>query len=505
MSSCLVNMTDRLLLWIDSSLLYFGLAKSLHDTHTADVYAIFDVTDKLKKFFLTQNIVQFQNTWYYHDNISTKNIQLDLTYLEYIEKKYRINLWLLAYNERIFYQHNDFHKFTTDDILLILEQECRLFEKILDETKPDFLLMPSPNFHHDYLLYRMCKAKGIKTIILGPSRFGSRFILSQEMDKLDPSMTVNTQECRSLTELQNYLRGNNVYKDNVEVKKRFINSRKFQLKASLKFLLSPNTNIKTHYTYFGRTKLKVLLRGIQYLVREKYREYFINKNFISEIDDNDKFIYFPMNIDVEATLLINSPFYTNQLEIIKHIVKSLPVGYKLYIKDHPLGNTRGWRKISDYKQIMKLPNVSILHPTVLPEKIIPKCSLVVTIVSTAGLEAAFYEKPSIVFVDLIYSQLPSVHKLISIEELPIAIRRSLEQKVDISDLNNFVNLIHDNSFELNLHSLYMDMGEYFFYGGYLVDVEIPLQKMNLFLEKNKDKFDKLCLEHVKKIKQYKQQ
>ena len=67
---------------------------------------------------------------------------------------------------------------------------------------------------------------------------------------------------------------------------------------------------------------------------------------------------------MERPLLIEAPFYTNQIEIIRHIVKSLPAGMKLFVKESPAGNTRSWRTIDDYKQILNIPNVTLIHPSV---------------------------------------------------------------------------------------------------------------------------------------------
>ena len=54
----------------------------------------------------------------------------------------------------------------------------------------------------------------------------------------------------------------------------------------------------------------------------------------------------------------------NQIEVIRHIVKSLPVGIRLYVKESPAGKTREWRKVSDYKEILNIPNVTLIHPSV---------------------------------------------------------------------------------------------------------------------------------------------
>jgi len=267
------------------------------------------------------------------------------------------------------------------------------------------------------------------------------------------------------------------------------------------FLFSKNTNIKTHYTHFGRTKPRVFFNYIGAMIKKNYRINFMNKNLSKKLDD-EPFIFFPMITEPERSLLIAAPFHTNQFELIVHIVKSLPIGYKLYVKDHPQMITRDWRPVSFYKQIMELPNVKLLHHSVTPDDILKKCSLVITAGGTSGLEATFYEKPSITFVDTIYSKLKSVYLLKNIEDLPSVIRLQLTKKIDLDDLNSFVNLIDDNSFECDFIGFNMDSHHTFFYNGFLSDVEIRPSIMNEFLQRHQLMFDKLGLEIVKKIKQH---
>lgn len=482
----------------------FGIAKFIQDEYKADLFAIVDVTNKPKKFFQQQKIVDFKKIWFYHDHITT-NKKADLSYLKSIEEKYNINLWLLAYNERIFYNFNEFYKFNVEEIFSILEQECRLFESVLDEFKPDFLIMPAPNFHHDQLFYLMCKSKGVKLLILTPSRFGNRSIISQQVDSIDTTYAPNTNlPERSIEELQKYLNNHDIFQEGIEIRTRFAKSKFDLVKAGLTFLSTKYDNLKTHYTYYGRTKLKVILTSLKYSPITRYRELFLNRNCIHEIDNNVPFVFFPMTTDPESTLLITTPFYTNQLELITQIVKSLPIGYQLYVKDHPLQQSRSWRSTSYYKKILELPNVKLIHPSLQPEEIIKKSSLVITVASTAGMEAAFYSKPTIVFSDVLFDLLPSVYKIKNIMELPAVIRKSLNTKVEVSELNKFVDFIHNNSFEFNWSKLDMDISENFFFGGHLVDVEILVPKMESFLENHHIEFEKLVKEHMKKINQYNQ-
>ena len=178
-------MKPKLIFWIDMSMFYFGLAKSLQKMFDCDLFTVIECTDKPKKFFVEQKIVNFKKSWFYHDYIKDINQKPDLEYLKSIEKKYGINLWLIAFNDRMFNYMNEFYDFTTNQIFSILEQECKFFEKILNETKPDFMLIKTTDWHQTHLFYELCKARGITVLMLVPTRFGNRLVISENINKLD--------------------------------------------------------------------------------------------------------------------------------------------------------------------------------------------------------------------------------------------------------------------------------------------------------------------------------
>ena len=123
---------SKLLFWMDAFLLHYCLAYFIQKNSNHEVFAIIDVANKLKPFFETQNLFKFEKKWFYHDHIDSKK-EPDLAYLDLFEKKYGINLWSMALNERIFYKYNESYNFQRKEILAILESECRLFEKVLDD------------------------------------------------------------------------------------------------------------------------------------------------------------------------------------------------------------------------------------------------------------------------------------------------------------------------------------------------------------------------------------
>ncbi|MCV0410547.1 hypothetical protein [Nitrosopumilus sp.] len=500
-------MGDKIIFWLDQTLLPFFVANNFHKKNDYDLYAIIDITNRTKNFFQEQKFVPFKKVWYYHDYLSKNKKDIDMSYLSEFEKKYGVDLWNLAINERIFYRFNRIYKFSREEILNILSQECKLFESILDEIKPDFFITKVPPLHHHQLFYEICKAKGIKVLNLYLSRIGKKCIISQETQHLDSTESLKDIEGknRDFTELQNYLKSFN-YSGQIKnyVKKRS-SSKLNKIKAAIQFfLISKNTNIGNHYFYSGRTKLRVFFDTVIFSLKKKYRRNFVNNNLKQNLELSEPFIYFALSNNEERNLLISAPFFTNQIENVRHVAKSIPIGYRLYVKEHPAQEIRGWRSISDYKQIMEIPNVTLIHPSYPTEKLYNNCSLVITIGGTAGLDAAFYGKPSIIFSDLGYAILPSVEKVSSIHDLSKTIRLSLKKNVNSSDLDKYLILLDKNSFDFDLLDFEMKEHDYFYYGSILADVEIPIKKMEDFIFQHQTQIDSLSSEFEKKIKQFKE-
>ena len=499
-------MSDKIIFWLDAYILFFGLAHNLQKTYDCELYAVVDITNRTKKFFEEQNLVNFQKMWFLHDHIQKTN-KIDIDYLRNFEKKYSINLWQLGFNERIFYQYNDFYKFTQDEILSILEKECKLYESILDEIQPDFLITKETALHQQHLFYEICRKRGIKVLMLNQSKLAYKCIISQELHKLDsmPALSKIPSQKRTFDELLNVLTSTDNTKQLQLYAKNFGNSKSSKLKAALEYIFkSDNSNTKTHFSYYGRSKFKVL---VDYLIKSRQvttRKAFIDKYLEYEIHDNEQFALFTLHQEPERTLLIAAPFYTNQLEVIRHIAKSLPTGYKLYVKEHFSQLLREWREISYYKEIIEIPNVRLYHPSANIEKLIQKSSLVISTGGTTSFEAAFYQKPSIIMADLGYAVLPSVQKLNSLEELPFVIRNSFDMKVNSDDLDRYLSILDEHSFELDLKEYEIAEASFFRHGGNYHDTIITDDKMKLFLEQTNPFFEILTQNYISKLEKFKQ-
>ena len=282
----------------------------------------------------------------------------------------------------------------------------------------------------------------------------------------------------------------------------FLTSKKKFGKAALNFLLTENSNIKTHYSYYGRNKIKVLDKRVSFELKSKRRESFMNKNLKNKVQTKSPFIYYPLHQEIERALLLGAPFYLNQFEIIKNIAKSLPIGYKLIVKDHPLMRLRGWRSISEMKKIMKIQSVELLHPKSNSFELIKKSNLVFTINGSASIEAAIYQKPSIILADTGPFQLPSMYKVNSFNELPMAIRTCLDKKVKRDDVIRYINAIEKNSIIFESEEIMLKFHDLFYDGGFLANKELPVEKIKSFLEQYKTNFDNYAAFHIKAIKKH---
>jgi hypothetical protein len=496
-------MKYQILFWFTSEFTHFCLASSLQKKINCEISAISDVTKKTKAFFENQNFLDLKNYWNFSDNISTDKTDIDYDYLESFEKKYGINLWNLAVNERIFYRFFNFYEFSTEKICSIIENECKFFENVLDDVKPNFFISREPIRHHHYLMSLMCEKKNIPLLILSRTNLGTKVLLSQKPGIFDSNFKlsdVKESSC-TLSELQDYLDKISISKS---LKKYHKNQSNSFFNAGLKYLFSDTPDTKNNYYYFGRTKFKVLFETLRSSVNKKLRRSFINRYLVQNPELKSPFIYFPLHVDMERNLLISAPYYTNQIELIRHIVKSLPMGQKLFVKESPASVSRDWRKISDYKEIMKIPNVTLIHPSFPAKKLLENCSLVITVAGSSGFEAAFNNKPSIVFSEVGYENLSSVFRVENIENFHNVLKNALKKSVNINELDQFLKFMENNTIDFDWFDFEKKFNKEFYHDGYLFDIEIPIEKMAIFLNENSELIDSLALKHTEKIQWFNQ-
>ena len=484
-------MSNRVLFWLDAEPTAFCIAYYLKKIHDTDFFTLVDVTNRQKSFFQSQKLVEFKKTWFYHD-VMNQEIKSEPDYLKSFEEKYDIDLWQLAKNDRIFIDYyNTFYKFSDHEISEIMEKECRLFEEILDEVKPDFFITTQTAFRPHHLFYLLCKKKGIKVLMLNSANWGKHCYISGNYHKLDNfnELFANRKALpTTFNDIQNRLESKILSKKVSKFYQSHKNSKIKLMQAAFQLLvLSDNSNEKTHYTYYGRKKLKVLLSEINNSIKRWYRKKYIDQNFLQEIIDDKPFIFLPLQQEPERSLLLSAPDYKNQIETVEYVSKCLPENFLLFVKEHPTqGSGRDWREISQYKALQNNPKVRLIHPSVPADEIIKKSKLVISVSGTIALESAFLNTPSITIADNDYTLIPSISRLNSKNELQGLIENSLEKKVEPSSIGKYLDILEENSFIFDYLEFQVSYFNHFYFSGNLVDVEISESHMKEFLIKNQN-------------------
>jgi hypothetical protein len=99
--------------------------------------------------------------------------------------------------------------------------------------------------------------------------------------------------------------------------------------------------------------------------------------------------------------VIGAPF-TDQYEIIQALTRLLPIGWEMWVKEHP--NAIGDRSIAYYRNLRRLPGIRLIDPFADTHRLIARAGLTVSISGTACLEAGLLGKPAITIAEMYFDR-----------------------------------------------------------------------------------------------------
>jgi len=419
----------------------------------------------------------------------------DFNFLKKLEKKYNLDIWKIAYSERTFLQErNFFHKFTSNEILFIIESLSKFYVDFLIRIKPDFIIMQKTGENlANFLLYNISKSMGIKTIMLVETRLLNSFVFSDDL---------------LISTLKNeFLKIKNDPPENlIEYDSNYLENKQTNAVKSFKSVkfgnATPNEKIKRYskriltepepiFYNKGKTKLKMLNWRLKLFFQLRKRKNFIDRNSLKLIP-NQKFVYFPLPVQPEAWSNAWAPFHTNLISIIENIAKSIPAEYTLFVKEHPGQKGKLWRSIQFYEKILALPNVRLIHPELNNNELISKCDLVTLINSSTGLEALFHKKPVIVFTDVYYDIVNMVTKIKDVTNLPLEINKCLYSfEFDSKELSYLVLAIEKSQIIVPYYDMMKDAIIIYSFRNHS-NVEKFIPKVEVFLNKFTKEFQSLA-------------
>ena len=110
------------------------------------------------------------------------------------------------------------------------------------------------------------------------------------------------------------------------------------------------------------------------------------------------YVFFPLQVDPEASTMVKTPMLTDQLHLIETLAKSIPLSINLVVKEHlPMV---GRRPSEFYERISRLPRTYLSHPASPSIDLIKHARLVCVVTGTAGMEAMIHGVPVLVLGEI---------------------------------------------------------------------------------------------------------
>lgn len=416
-------------------------------------------------------------------------IELDVDRVDEIEKKLNIPLWYFIVADR-----NIGHFFVNgvvspktqmmdlanhENIMRWIVYYYDLIDKRMEEFKPDAVIFLAIASLPSLMLAKICEMKGIPYYILESSRINKLY-------------TINKNNCKGINDkvkkdYESIINSVNPSKYISEFASEYVDSfernpkepwyaesnkkifRDLNQRGNVRiilyfFLEFTKTVAKKAITYFNKNKGNFYLRKKNEIsnLYIKARRDLIVKNSVRNIFDyninpNEKYVFFPLHVNPEASTMIFAPNFVNQLNVIDIIAKNIPMTHKLYVKEHI--PSIGTRPNLFYEEIKKYPNIKLINPWEDTFNLIKNSSLVVTVSGTVGWEALLLKIPVITLAETFYSAPGLAMYCSDIDKLGREIKKRIyydsvinKEKTDIN-VKAMTTAIHKNSFEADATSL----------------------------------------------------
>src|ERR1700674_274935 len=121
-----------------------------------------------------------------------------------------------------------------------------------------------------------------------------------------------------------------------------------------------------------------------------YRQSFLVNTFDDETLAKIKYIYFPLHKEAELAQMYQATYWHNQINTVRILSSILPMGYRLLIREHRLNN--GQRPTRYFKELSKIPNVTVIDALDSQFKYIRNAAVIVTENGSTGWEGLLFKK-----------------------------------------------------------------------------------------------------------------
>lgn len=282
--------------------------------------------------------------------------------------------------------------------------------KIFDDHEFDLVILQelTHGVSHDVIPINIAKKLGIPCYQIEPLAYKSAGIYLNNIDEYIKTVEHNHDDV-DVKRLMYYKMETEIYNSSNAFKK-VCKSACEKIGGTL--LVNTIRCLKKHTTKIYIFDTPLTEHTLWDNIRSAYKCWSANrylKKLAVEPNLNCNYVVYYMHLEPEASIMVRCPIKT-QLLAIQMLAESLPVGYTLYVKEHPhqtLFNTEVfWDNLytqSDFKTkkfydyISNLPNTYLVSGEYPSSKLTSHAKAIATYMGTVALESVNSKKPCLLF------------------------------------------------------------------------------------------------------------
>ncbi len=426
-----------------------------------DKWKVYDVKDITLKF--TEN---------------AKHAKVNYEYLNYLEENYthykNINLQCMSAQElsRFAHYRTIYGYATFEQRFYWLELNYRRIIEIIDEYKPDMVLDINNETIQRTILNEVCYKNDIPHINVEESKVDDWYFYSfGNTSKLDDYFLEGYNESFKLSKedlkeeyeyIEKYRAQTNIMADRLKdtvnaqykadswakIFRWFLSAAHYEYQKDYK---AKNRKIcKKNPVFLGQASKQLWY----YSKAQIKRKYLCGKNkYFENPVEGEKYIYVPLHLIPESTTFVQAPLYVNELNNIEMLSKSIPAGWRIYVKEHQA--MLGEREFEFYKKVKKIPNVRLVKFNYYtdPKPWITKSQGVYTVTGSSAFEAALLGKRSIILGEISSQVIDGINKISSFRELASATKEFAKPLDNIHSCAAYIHTAKKYGVEFRVFSL----------------------------------------------------
>ena len=283
----------------------------------------------------------------------------------------------------------------------------RFLASVLSEVKPDLVFCYAVAGAPAVALAEMCRARSIPFSVLTYTRIEEGHIIDEDAAGRLPSVARRFKQARDgqspfapsiLEAARAYLvRFRAAPVAPKSMAGSWVPSRAFSAVTETALITSRILLVYLMDIFRGRRPGVQAARQLFKLWVACRRRFAGRTHFSSPDDLPEKFIYFPLHIDPEASTMVLSPWHTDQLAVVEALAKSAPAHMRIVVKEH--SPMLGLRPRGYYRRLARMPGVMLLHPRFSSFELIKKSTITAVITGTAAWEAMLFGRPALIVGD----------------------------------------------------------------------------------------------------------